>query len=245
MNRKYHKLSRLYIDAAITKQVQIPLNAEQWHYVRNVMRMVDGDNIMIFNGVDGEWLATLVFETKKRICLRPIEQTKAQTPISKLVYAFAPLKKGRIDYMVQKATELGAGVLQCVITDHTINHKTKLEKLKANAIEAAEQCTMLAIPQINHPLKFDAFLDVFGKSHQIIFCDEAAKSASPISEIAALQAKDICVLVGPEGGFSDAERHALLALDNVTTISLGPRIMRADTAAIAALTLVQATIGDW
>lgn len=143
MNRKYHKLSRLYIDAIITSEQLISLDADQWHYVRNVMRMVDGDNIMIFNGVDGEWLATLVFETKKRICLKPVEQTKLQTPKSKLVYAFAPLKKGRIDYMIQKATELGAGILQCVITDHTINNSQTFHALCqcATVIWACSLCS--------------------------------------------------------------------------------------------------------
>lgn len=245
MRNNQHKLPRLYVNATLSHSQLVALDADQWHYVRNVMRMEHGDELMVFNGIHGEWRAALVFETKKRICLKPLENTKPQTANSQLVYAFAPLKKTRLDYMVQKATELGAGILQPVITDHTINHKLKHDKLTANAIEAAEQCTMLSIPKICEPIKFDAFLDKYTSSHALIFCDEAATTASPITQIAGLRGQNICVLVGPEGGFSDAERKALLALDNVTTISLGPRVMRADTAAVAALTLVQAVIGDW
>ncbi|PCI89099.1 MAG: 16S rRNA (uracil(1498)-N(3))-methyltransferase [Hyphomicrobiales bacterium] len=243
--KQNHKLPRLYVTQAIEAQVLLPLDQDQWHYVRNVMRLVDGDDMMIFNGQHGEWRASLVYETKKRICLKPMLQTKLQPTQPELLYAFAPLKKGRLDYMIQKATELGASLLQPVLTDYTDNHKINLQKLAANAVEAAEQCTMLSVPQVAAPLKFDNFLAQFSKTHQIIFCDEAAPTASPISLIAALAGQKICVLVGPEGGFSDDERQALLALEQVTTISLGPRIMRADTAAIAALTLVQATIGDW
>ena len=243
--KKNHKLPRLYVTVPIEQQVLLPLDQDQWHYVRNVMRLVDGDEMMIFNGQHGEWRASLVFETKKRICLKPLVQTKAQPTKPDLLYAFAPLKKARLDYMIQKATELGAGILQPVLTEYTDNHKVNLQKLAANAIEAAEQCTMLNVPQVNKPLKFNDFVVQTSQTHQIIFCDEAAEIASPISLIAALSGQKICVLVGPEGGFSEAERQALLGLKQVTAISLGPRIMRADTAAIAALTLVQATIGDW
>ena len=243
--KQNHKLPRLYVSQAIGAELLLPLDQDQWHYVRNVMRLVDGDEMMIFNGQHGEWRASLVYETKKRICLKPLLQTKPQPNQPELLYAFAPLKKGRLDYMIQKATELGASLLQPVLTDYTDNHKINLQKLAANAVEAAEQCTMLSVPQVAEPLKFDQFIAQFSKTHQIIFCDEAADSASPINVIAALKGQKICVLVGPEGGFSEAERQALLTLEQVTTISLGPRIMRADTAAIAALTLVQATIGDW
>ncbi len=245
MTQENHKLPRLYVTQAIVENQQIPLDQEQWHYIRNVMRLVDGDKMMIFNGQDGEWLASLIYETKKRLVLNPIEQTAQQPQQSELLYAFAPLKKGRLDYMVQKATELGASQLLPVLTAYTDNHKIKLEKLEANAIEAAEQCTMLSIPSILKPQKFDAFIEQYSQTHQIIFCDERAETVSPISLIARLKGKQICVLIGPEGGFSAAERNALLALDCVHAISLGPRIMRADTAAVAALTLVQATIGDW
>lgn len=243
--KQNHKLPRLYVTMPITAQVPLPLDQDQWHYVRNVMRLVDGDEMMIFNGQHGEWRATLIFETKKRLSLKPHTQTKQQSAKPNLLYAFAPLKKGRLDYMIQKATELGAGFLQPILTEYTDNHKINLQKLEANAVEAAEQCTMLNVPKVSKALKFDVFIEQFSKTHHIIFCDEAAHSASPISLIAALKGQKICVLVGPEGGFSEAERQALLALPQMTAISLGPRIMRADTAAIAALTLVQATIGDW
>lgn len=240
-----YKLPRLYVSIAISSDQLLPLDADQWHYVRNVMRLVDGDKMMIFNGQDGEWLAELRFESKKKINLKPLEQTQIQPPKSELVYAFAPLRKGRIDYMIQKATELGVGILVPVLTEYTDNHKIKLDKLKANAIEAAEQCTMLSIPHIAAPLKFKAFVEQYSQTHQIIFCDERADSNSPIDQISKLAGQKICVLIGPEGGFSAPERQMLLALKCTTAISLGPRIMRADTAAIAALSLVQATIGDW
>lgn len=245
MTKENHKLPRLYVTDEITVDQAIPMNQEQWHYIRNVMRLVDGAKIMIFNGKDGEWLASLNYETKKRLVLMPVEQTKPQPQAAKLLYAFAPLKKGRLDYMIQKATELGVSHMQPVLTEYTDNHKIKLEKLEANAIEAAEQCTMLSIPTILKPQKFEAFIEQYAKTHQIIFCDERAKIDSPISLIARLKNQEICVLIGPEGGFSAAERNVLLALTNIHAISLGPRIMRADTAAVAALTLVQATIGDW
>ncbi|NRA87984.1 MAG: 16S rRNA (uracil(1498)-N(3))-methyltransferase [Rhizobiales bacterium] len=245
MTREYHKLSRLYLDAPIIKNSGLQLNNDQWHYVCNVMRLNEGDQIMIFNGKDGEWLSEIKYETKKRILLNPIKQTKPQPDKPQLVYAFAPLKKGRVDYMIQKATELGVGILQPIITDHTIGHKVKLEKYVANAIEAAEQCTMLNIPTIKQAIKFDTFIHDFATNYQIIFCDEAAKSQSPLNDIGKLKSQKICVLIGPEGGFSSNERAALLQMNNSLSISLGPRIMRADTAAIAALTLVQATIGDW
>ncbi len=245
MNRDYHKLPRLYLTSALNNDAAILLNMDQWHYLRNVLRMVDGEQLMVFNGVDGEWLAELIFETKKRAVIKPIKQTKVQTLANHLTYAFAPIKKGRLDYMVQKATELGVGILQPVITEHTVSHKLKLEKLEANAVEAAEQCTMLSIPKINPTIKFDVFLNDFSKNYHIIFCDEAENSSSPIAQISALKDRKICLLIGPEGGFSEQERRQLLAKNNVTAISLGPRIMRADTAAIAALTLIQASIGDW
>ncbi len=245
MSKDYHKYPRLYIDAAISANVPLPLNTEQWHYLRNVMRLNDGDNIMIFNGHDGEWFGCLIFETKKRLLISPIKQTKPQPPKPQLVYAFAPLKKGRIDYMVQKATELGTGILQPIITDYTVNHKIKPQKLIANAIEAAEQCTMLNIPTINPIIKFTDFIDSFSQTHKIIFCDEKQASSSPINIISTLKGNKICVLIGPEGGFSPSEREQLYSAKNTIPISLGSRIMRADTAAISALTLVQATIGDW
>lgn len=240
-----HKLPRLYVNLPIIASQLLPLDADQWHYVRNVMRLVDGDEMMIFNGVDGEWLASLAYETKKKVALQPVQQTKPQPKPTELVYAFAPLKKGRLDYMIQKATEMGASILQPVLTEYTDNHKIKIEKLAANAIEAAEQCTMLNVPMVQNAVNLDAFIDQYAPTHQIIFCDEHADAQSPIEQLSKLRGQKICVFIGPEGGFSANERDKLLSLDKVVTISLGPRIMRADTAAVAALALVQATIGDW
>lgn len=249
MNQKpkisLHKLPRLFVREPLATDQPILLNDDQWHYVRNVMRLVDGSEIMTFNGVDGEYLAQLDYETKKKIWLKPLEQTRPQPPKYQLIYAFAPLKKGRLDYMIQKATEMGVSELLPVLTDYTDNHKIKLEKLEANAIEAAEQCTMLSIPIIHPPAKFSAFMAQYAPNHQIIFCDERADVQSPITQISKLKDQQIIVLIGPEGGFSAAERQILLDHANTTAISLGPRTMRADTAAVAALTLVQATIGDW
>ena len=160
-------------------------------------------------------------------------------------FLFAPLKVGRLDYLVQKAVEMGAGVIQPVITHHTQNHRISIEKLQANALEAAEQCGILALPLVREPVKLEALLASWDASRRIIFCDEDHSTQNPLPGLSSISEKSLAVLIGPEGGFSDSERAILRALPFVTAIPLGPRILRADTAAVAALAIVQALIGDW
>jgi len=164
-------------------------------------------------------------------------------------YLFAPLKTARLDYLAQKATEMGAAHLRPVLTEYTQNRRLKQERLVANTIEAAEQCNLVAVPKVSEPQKLDRVLDDWSvgetQTRQLIFCDEAVASSSPLETLKQFNGKPVALLIGPEGGFSDRERARLLALDFVTPISLGPRILRADTAAVAALAILQASIGDW
>jgi 16S rRNA (uracil1498-N3)-methyltransferase len=210
-----------------------------------VLRMAEGAELLVFNGRDGEWLARLTAKTKKAVRLDTVEQTRAQPAAPDLVYCFAPLKVGRLDYLVQKAVEMGAGVLQPVITQHTQLAKVGTERLQANAIEAAEQCGILAIPEVREAQKFDRLLAEWDRERRLIFCDESAETHNPLPALQAIGETKLGLLVGPEGGFSEDERRQLHALPFVTAIPLGPRILRADTAAVAALAVIQATIGDW
>ena len=207
--------------------------------------MGEGAEILLFNGRDGEWKANLVFPSRKKIVLVPSEQTRLQPPASDLHYLFAPLKVGRLDYMVQKAVEMGAGVLQPVMTQHVQGKITNLDKLRANAIEAAEQCGILALPDVLEPVKLRDLLETWPSSRRIIYCDEGDDGQNPVQILSNINETQLALLVGPEGGFSDEERQLLRNHVSVTPIPLGPRILRADTAAVAALTVIQATIGDW
>ena len=200
---------------------------------------------MLFNGRDGEWVTVLKFTGKKKLSLVCETLERDQTPLPDLVFLFAPLKVGRLDYLVQKAVEMGAGMIQPVITQFTQNHRVSAEKLQANALEAAEQCGILAVPQVREAVKLEALLDGWDGSRRLIFCDEVHETQNPLGALGAVSEKRLAVLVGPEGGFSDDERSLLHALPFVTAIPLGPRILRADTAAVAALAVVQTVLGDW
>jgi 16S rRNA (uracil1498-N3)-methyltransferase len=210
-----------------------------------VLRLGDGAEILLFNGRDGEWRATLALAGRKKVLLTPVARTRPQPPLPDLLYCFAPLKQGRLDYLVQKAVEMGAGVLQPVITQHTQVTKPGVDRLRANAVEAAEQCGILAIPKVHEAVKLERLLVEWDAGRRLIFCDEDAGTDNPLPALRAIEERKLGLLVGPEGGFSDAERRELRALPFVTAIPLGPRILRADTAAVAALAIVQATIGDW
>jgi 16S rRNA (uracil1498-N3)-methyltransferase len=161
------------------------------------------------------------------------------------VFLFAPLKVGRMDYLVQKAVEMGAGTLQPVITQHVQGKIGNLERLQANALEAAEQCGILALPEVRAPVKLKDLLERWSPERRIIFCDEDSATNNPMTILHTIAEKQLALLVGPEGGFSDDERLLLRSLAFVTAIPLGPRILRADTAAVAALAVVQASAGDW
>src|SRR5947209_11243372 len=214
------------------------------------MRRKPGDSVLLFNGRDGEWLASLSERGRKAFVLSVAERTRPQTPAGDLHYLFAPLKQARLDYMVQKAVELGASRLQPVLTRHTQSDRINLARIQANAIEAAEQCGILSIPQIAPPLSFGAFVSQWTASRLLVFCDEDADVKDPAAALGAARAGGIAgavpvsVIVGPEGGFADEERDALMTLPNVVRLALGPRILRADTAAVAALALVQSVLGD-
>jgi 16S rRNA (uracil1498-N3)-methyltransferase len=200
--------------------------------------MKPGAPVLVFNGRDGEWRAEIVQAGKKSFALALAERMRAQTPAGDLHYIFAPLKHARLDYMVQKAVELGASRLQPVLTRHTQSERIKLDRIRANAIEAAEQCGILAIPDIAEATKLDAFIRSWAPDRLLVFCDEDADVKDPVAALGA-------ALVGPEGGFANEERDALMTLPNIVRLALGPRILRADTAAVAALALVQSVIGDW
>lgn len=237
---------RLFVNADLAPGRTVPLEREQMNYLINVLRMETGAKVLIFNGRDGEWLADLVQPTRKTAVLNALEQTRAQTPASRITYAFAPLKSARLDYIVQKAVEMGVGALQPVLTQRTQVNRLKDERLFANAIEAAEQCGVLSIPAIHPEVKFAQWLRDLPASTLLVFCDEDSEVKDPIAALGAHKgAQDITVLIGPEGGFDPREREALLARAGTCRLSLGPRILRADTAAVAALTAVQIALGDW
>ena len=243
--RANYKMQRLVVPQDLAAGSTFDISPEQSHYLTNVLRMAEGAELLVFNGRDGEWLARVAAKAKKAVRLEAVEQTRPQPATPDLVYCFAPLKVGRLDYLVQKAVEMGAGVLQPVITQHTQLAKIGVDRLQANAVEAAEQCGILAIPKVLEPQKFVALLGAWDKERRLIFCDEDSSTNNPLLALQAVQEQKLALLVGPEGGFSEDERRQLRALPFVTAIPLGPRILRADTAAVAALAVIQATIGDW
>jgi 16S rRNA (uracil1498-N3)-methyltransferase len=244
---------RLFIDAPLVAGAAIECTREQANYLVNVLRLKPGDAILVFNGRDGEWRAHVAVAKKKSCVLALTRAVRAQEDGPDIDYLFAPLKRARFDYMVQKATELGVRRLSPVITRRTIAERVNLERMRANAIEAAEQCGILRVPEVVEPQKLGDALTGWDARRRLIVCDESAEVASPIDALRAAfagsggtaQPPPVGLLVGPEGGFDPAERELLLATPFVTAISLGPRVMRADTAAVAALALVNAVVGDW
>ncbi|MET3599014.1 16S rRNA (uracil(1498)-N(3))-methyltransferase [Martelella mangrovi] len=243
--RANYRLQRLFVDAELSVGAQFEADKDQFHYLAHVIRAEEGSELLLFNGRDGEWLSRLSYPTRKKIVLEPIEQTRPQPPLPDLTYLFAPLKVGRMDYMVQKAVEMGAGRIQPVLTQHVQGKPAKPERLRANIAEAAEQCGVLAVPELEDPVKLSDLMENWDDGRRLIFCDEADAHQNPVTALAGIQEKKLALLIGPEGGFSDDERALLRAQPFVTPIPLGPRILRADTAAVAALAVIQATIGDW
>jgi len=240
-----HTLPRLFVEQDLSDGALVPCGKEQAHYLLNVMRMRDGELVRLFNGRDGEWLASVQATGKREAALALKEQTRPQNYGSDLHYCFAPLKQARLDYMVQKAVEMGASVLQPVITRHSQMSKVNAERMRANAVEAAEQCNLLFVPQVNEALSFDRWLVSLEADRLLVLCDEGAPLANPLEALAGHRGtRKLSVLIGPEGGFAAEERRVFEKLPHAVILSLGPRIMRADTAAVAALTLVQAVLGD-
>ena len=242
---------RLYLDAPIEEGASIALGASQANYLGNVLRLKAGDGVLVFNGRDGEWRGTLASAGKRRLALAIGTRTRPQTAALDLHYLFAPLKHARLDYMVQKAVEMGASRLQPVLTRHAQVARINLERMRANAIEAAEQCGIVTLPEIRAPLTLERLIAEFDPGRLLVFCDEEAEVKDPVAALS--QARDarggrplaLAVLIGPEGGFAADERAALLELPNAVRLALGPRLLRADTAAVAALALVGAVLGDW
>lgn len=236
---------RIYVDADLAAGVAVELSSGQVNYLKNVMRLAAGDPAAVFNGRDGEWRAEVSQWRRKAGTLLCLERTRAQTPRLRLRYLFAPLKAARLDYMVQKATEMGAGSLEPVLTRHTMVSRVNTQRMKANAVEAAEQCALLTVPGVKEPVSLEAALRGWPPDVPLVYCDEAADAGSPLDALRRIGPGAPGVLIGPEGGFSGVERRMLAGLDFVVPVSLGPRVMRADTAAVAALAVIQASIGDW
>jgi len=251
MARYDFRSARLFVDADLSEGAVVPLEATQANYLLNVLRLQAGASILVFNGRDGEWRAELVTTGKKKATLNIAERARAQTASGDLEYLFSPLKHARLDYMVQKAVEMGVSRLAPIIMRHTQAERVNLGRMRANAIEAAEQCGVLNIPEIAEPRKFESLTRGWKAERLLVFCDEEVDVKDPVTALSSARGGGLAgplpvsVLVGPEGGFADTERAALLKLPNVVRLALGPRILRADTAAVAALALVQAVVGDW
>jgi 16S rRNA (uracil1498-N3)-methyltransferase len=236
---------RLFIDAPLAAGARLTLSEPQAHYLVHVLRLTAGANVLVFNGRDGEWQAALADVKKRSAVLEVGQQTRPQIIGPDIDYLFAPLKRSRLDYMVQKAVEMGVARLCPVLTHRTIAERVNLERMRANAIEAAEQCGVLRVPDVVEPRALEKVLGAWDASRTLIFCDEDAVIKSPIDALGTIAPGPLAVLIGPEGGFDRAERDMLMSKPFVRALSLGPRIMRADTAAVAALALVNARLGDW
>jgi 16S rRNA (uracil1498-N3)-methyltransferase len=238
---------RLYLEAPLAGGQAVSLDRAQANYLLNVLRLTQGDDLLLFNGRDGEWQARLAGTGKRALTAIIGERTRLPPRPSDLHLLFAPLKHARLDFLVQKAVEMGVSRLQPVLTRHTQVARVNLDRMRANAIEAAQQCGILALPEVAAPLPFEAAIGTAAADRLLVFCDEDADVKDPVAALAAAARanRSLAVLIGPEGGFAEEERAALLKQSNVVRIALGPRILRADTAAVAALALVQAVLGDW
>lgn len=236
---------RLYVDAPLSVGGQALLDAPQAHYVSHVMRCREGDSALLFNGREGEWRAEFRHIGKRSAELQLVEQTRKQTLAPDVWLVFAPIKHGRIDFLAEKATELGASALVPVITAHTIVSRVNTERLRANAVEAAEQSERLSVPEVREPVRLDALLGAWPSERLLFVCDERG-GGKPITQAAAeAKGTPAALLIGPEGGFSAAEFEILERLPYIRRVGLGPRVLRADTAALAALACLQAARGDW
>ena len=243
MPRVDFRTPRLYVEEPLAAGREIVLDSAAANHVVNVLRRKSGDAVLVFNGRDGEWRAELG-GSGRRARIVVSEKTRAQPAPGDLHFLFAPLKHMRLNCLVQKAVEMGVSRLRPVITRHTQVARVNVDRMRANVVEAAQQCGVLALPAVDAPIDFPQAVAEIDRL--LIFCDEGSEMDNPIEALrAAPQTRSAAVLVGPEGGFAEEERSALLRRANVVRLSLGPRILRADTAAVAALALVQATLGDW
>ncbi len=249
MSRTDFRTPRIYVDAALAGAKEVPLDRDQANYLLNVLRLGQGDTVLLFNGRDGEWQASLAATGKRALSAVVGARRREQPRPADLHFLFAPLKHARLDYLVQKAVEMGASRLQPVITRHTQVARLNIERMRSNVIEAAQQCGVLALPEVAEPVPFKSVAGNADAGRLLVFCDEDAEMQDPVAALAAARPAAVipplAVLIGPEGGFAEDEREALLKRPNVVRIALGPRVLRADTAAVAALAVVQAVLGDW
>ncbi|WP_294534342.1 16S rRNA (uracil(1498)-N(3))-methyltransferase [uncultured Rhodoblastus sp.] len=247
MSRLDFTSHRLCVEAPLAGGETIGLTREQTNYLVNVLRLGNGAPVLAFNGRDGEWRAALAPAGKKTAALRIEEQTREQDFLPDLDLLFAPLKHARLDYMAQKAVEMGARRLRPVLTRRTQASRVNLERMRANVVEAAQQCGILSLAEVLDEEKLDSALADWPADRLLVFCDEAAETADPVAALRAAGSgfEKFAVLIGPEGGFDQSERDALAGMKSTARLSLGPRVLRADTAAVAALALVEAALGDW
>ena len=245
MARYDFNAQRLFVEADLAAGVTVACSAQQANYLRSVLRLGGGDPILVFNGRDGEWRAQLAEVGKRGAALVVEAQVRAQQEGPDIDYLFAPLKRARLDYLVQKATEMGVARLKPVLTRHTTPERVNMQRMRANAVEAAEQCGILRIPEVDAPEKLERVVAGWDAARMLIFCDEGSDQSDPLATLAKLRPGPLALLIGPEGGFAEAERELLSSKPFVTRIPLGPRILRADTAAVAALALLNAVLGDW
>lgn len=246
-----HEQLRLFVQVPLSAGAQITLDQDQSHYLRNVMRRQPGDRVGLFNGTDGEWRAIIDTVGKRSTKLHVTDRIQAQWYNTDLWLLFAPVKRARIDYIAAKATELGVAEIHPVLTDHTNVSRVNCARLHANAVEAAEQCGLVSVPEVHSPVPLGALLDNWPGTRRIMYCDETGNGPPAVDALRQATGKTAekqtpwAVLIGPEGGFSKAEQDRLRVMPQALAVSLGPRIMRADTAAVCALAVWQSVLGDW
>lgn len=244
-----HTKIRLYVDMPLQQEVVVELPKDQAHYLHTVMRVAVGSIVLLFNGRDGGWQSKIVEISKKTVLLLPMLCIESQSAPPDVWLVFAPIKKGRLDYMVEKATEMGVAKIVPMATEFTNFSKVKIEKMQANAVEAAEQCERLDVPEVTEIQSLKTLLKTWPEGRHIMFCDESFSDITALEALLSVDKKATkkpwAIFIGPEGGFSETERTLIKARPETTVVSLGPRILRADTAAVVAMSLWQTALGDW
>jgi 16S rRNA (uracil1498-N3)-methyltransferase len=238
-------LTRLYVEHRLTPGAELALGEDQSHFLANVLRAKPGDALHLFNGRDGEWRGTIAAIKKRAVTLHIEKQTAPQSGVPDIWLCLAPIKRTPLDYITQKAAELGVARIKPVLTRRTIVERVNVDRMRANAIEAAEQSGRLTVPEVDEPVSLDKLISGWKSDRRLVFCDEA-REAPPAAEALRNAARGPwAIIIGPEGGFDPEERSLLRHQSFVVPVSLGPRIMRADTAALAALAVWQSSLGDW